>query len=320
MQNLQLPERWFQQNFLLWACFVLHDEEKNKPLEHKHNDFYELVIVAEGNAVQVLDDESETVAAGNVFLVHPGETHRYEMIRKFGIYNICFERPLLQFVTPFLSALPGYDMLLNKKKYAGTGNQRGCLRLAANHLHEVLQEAETMAEAFASRQAGFKVLMLASFLKLIYLVCKNSHFPGVQDMEVNARIAAVVEFIRHKYDTPLSLRSLAKYAGMSTASFRRHFTRMMGIAPIDYLLQFRLKNAREMLVIQDVSISDIAYRTGFQYGNYFARQFRKQYGMTPSEYRQMYAASISEKQQRVTDRNRSDLHWLDFHVTDRENS
>ena len=65
----------------------------------------------------------------------------------------------------------------------------------------------------------------------------------------------------------------------------RASTRALGQAPIDYLIERRLGAAMRLLRETDRPITDIALETGFSDSNYFARQFRRRTGTTPSAFR-----------------------------------
>ena len=76
---------------------------------------------------------------------------------------------------------------------------------------------------------------------------------------------------------------------MSESCFRHHFFAVTGVAPIRYLIRMRLKKA--LLLLTTVTpIADIARLSGFSDQNYFTRQFRKQFGITPNAFRKQYTA------------------------------
>lgn len=62
---------------------------------------------------------------------------------------------------------------------------------------------------------------------------------------------------------------------------------LLGTAPTEYLRELRLRKAAEMIREGGYSISQIAYRTGFNDSHYFSKAFRKRFGKTPTEYRKM---------------------------------
>ena len=63
------------------------------------------------------------------------------------------------------------------------------------------------------------------------------------------------------------------------------FKKVTGYSPIDYLLHVRLAKAGELLLKTSIPVSEIASDCGFNDSNYFSRQFRKTYGLSPRDYR-----------------------------------
>ena len=82
----------------------------------------------------------------------------------------------------------------------------------------------------------------------------------------------------------MSLAELAGRVGMSADHLGVLFKAELGMTPVEYRARLRLLRARELLVSTALPIRQIARETGFPDGNYFARVFRKEYGMTPREY------------------------------------
>jgi transcriptional regulator GlxA family with amidase domain len=76
---------------------------------------------------------------------------------------------------------------------------------------------------------------------------------------------------------------------MSKRHFIRSFQAAMGISPIAYLVQLRVTRGAALLLRAELSVTEIAFKVGFGDSNYFARQFHKLLGVTPSQYRQQQA-------------------------------
>ena len=76
---------------------------------------------------------------------------------------------------------------------------------------------------------------------------------------------------------------------MSKRSFLRAFQSAVGSAPIAYLIKLRLSRAATLLRRAGEGITSAAFKTGFNDSNYFARQFRKMFGLSPREYRKREA-------------------------------
>lgn len=85
---------------------------------------------------------------------------------------------------------------------------------------------------------------------------------------------------------PLPVAELARVAGMSRAHFTRTFTRATGLPPGEYVLGRRLEDAARLLVQgARLPVKEVAILTGFADPNYFAKAFRRHYGLSPTEFR-----------------------------------
>jgi len=96
-------------------------------------------------------------------------------------------------------------------------------------------------------------------------------------------IKRACEFIRTHYAQDLSLKQLSRVACLSPFYFQRLFLKNTGISPHDYLVQFRIKKARERLT-EGHSIAGVAVDTGFVDQSHFTRSFKRVTGITPGGY------------------------------------
>lgn len=101
-------------------------------------------------------------------------------------------------------------------------------------------------------------------------------------------------YIRTNYYNDITLEHLADIANLNKNYFARRFKHEIGVAPIEYLIDIRIKTARDMLIFEGNSIKQIAYDCGFKNPSYFNRVFRKYFGLTPGEYRDAFNISQTE--------------------------
>ncbi|WP_323748081.1 helix-turn-helix transcriptional regulator [Catenulispora rubra] len=78
---------------------------------------------------------------------------------------------------------------------------------------------------------------------------------------------------------------LAQLSTMSRASFARNFERVLGQTPMQYLTDWRLTLAREYLLADELTLEQIARRTGYSSPNAFAATFRRHVGLPPGRWR-----------------------------------
>ena len=86
-------------------------------------------------------------------------------------------------------------------------------------------------------------------------------------------------------EKPFDSESFARSNGISHTSFRRHFKAQMGMAPIQYLLELRMRKAKGLLMQTTLPIQIIAEECGFDNPLYFSRLFKQRTGLSPSEIR-----------------------------------
>ena len=91
------------------------------------------------------------------------------------------------------------------------------------------------------------------------------------------------------------MEDIAYYVGISRSHLFRSFQHYMSRSPKEYLTEYRIKQACHLLRETDLSVSAIAYSVGFENNLYFSKAFRKQKGLSPSEYRKEKAKMTGEK-------------------------
>ena len=97
-----------------------------------------------------------------------------------------------------------------------------------------------------------------------------------------------VTYVLDHFDQPIEVTRLAELAHLSVSQFDRRFKRLYQMTPMQYVLRVRTNAASEALTTSDRSIAEIAAACGFYDQSYFTKQFRRQFGHTPTAYRERY--------------------------------
>lgn len=96
-----------------------------------------------------------------------------------------------------------------------------------------------------------------------------------------------IEYVEAKYTSSnLTVESLSEQFGMSRVQLFRKTKALFGESPNDYIQQFRLKKASQLLVESELTVSEIAYQVGYSSPGYFATAFKGRYGCSPSEWKE----------------------------------
>lgn len=110
----------------------------------------------------------------------------------------------------------------------------------------------------------------------------------LQPLYVHERGKDILSFLHKHYQEKLSIAEIAARVGVSEKECIRSFKNMFHQTPMDYLIHYRLEQAKRLLLETEKPVTDIAFMTGFQSSAYFAKVFGKCYGVTPREFRKSH--------------------------------
>lgn len=102
-------------------------------------------------------------------------------------------------------------------------------------------------------------------------------------------VRIVKAFIEENFMQEINLSQLADMVSMNSSYLSSIFKKETGMAYSEYLIHCRLQQASKLLVETNLSISEVARQSGYQDARYFSKQFLKQIGLKPSEYRKLYS-------------------------------
>ena len=102
------------------------------------------------------------------------------------------------------------------------------------------------------------------------------------------RVARMIE--RGPADEAFPLERLAREAGLSPYHFLRTFKRVSGLTPHQFVCRARLRRAAAALVEGDAAVIDVAFDSGFGDVSNFNRAFRREFGLSPRQYRRRFAS------------------------------
>ena len=108
------------------------------------------------------------------------------------------------------------------------------------------------------------------------------------------------EWLQENCQGEVVLKDVAERFGMSVRTFNRRFKEATGTPPLQYLQVLRIDMAKELLQTSNLSISEIAYKVGYQDMGHFAGLFKKLLATTPSQYRATVRAKLFTAAEKIT--------------------
>jgi len=167
----------------------------------------------------------------------------------------------------------------------GVGNDSTLCQLTNPPLSSVDVDIQTVgykaAETLDSMMRGKPAPASPIRVEPLFVECRAStEFPAFDD----PALARAVHFIRTHCAEPIGLDAIAAHAGLSRSVLQRRFHQRIGRTVIEELTGVRLRKALELLRT-DLSVEEIAGRTGFIYPQNLGRCFRRHFGKSPKHFR-----------------------------------
>ncbi|MBQ9355032.1 MAG: helix-turn-helix transcriptional regulator [Clostridia bacterium] len=140
-----------------------------------------------------------------------------------------------------------------------------------------------LCEYWFKKKEGYRMQSLSLLYKILYTFVQNQLYL-TYDNNFN-KIQPAKEYLETHWDKETSLKELANLCCLSVAHFRHLFMKILNTTPMRYRNSLRILYAKDYLLQNEYSITEIANKCGFDDGNYFNRYFKKHTGVTPGQYR-----------------------------------
>lgn len=111
----------------------------------------------------------------------------------------------------------------------------------------------------------------------------------------NLYVRKAVEYIQNNFSNPLSVTDIAAYVGINRSYLCTLFRQELQMAPREYLTNYRITRAAELLMITELSIEGVAFSCGYQDALVFSKNFRAKMGCAPSVYRKRNLSAGKER-------------------------
>ena len=211
-------------------------------------------------------DGMNVIEAGDAFLYAPHEEQLYgqENQQPFASYWVHFT---------------GYGVL---DVLANTGlAQRRIIRLGQDGA--VVELFERIIEEIERKEKGYEMVAASLLMQIIGIIGRRMERGGATGFR-QEQIGPALERIHKQYGGRLSVAGLAALCHLSTSRFYALFRQHTGLSPQQYIIDFRLKKACELMRHTQLNIRQISSLCGFDDQLYFSKLFKKHMATTPSAW------------------------------------
>lgn len=231
---------------------------------------YQLVYIASGKAHFHFDGKEEIITAGHMVLYRPKEPQKYEYYaeEQTEAYWVHFTGGNVK------NIMRSYGIPDDRKVfYCGSGLEY------QQHFRMMIQELQLCRMDY---QEMLEIHLRQIFIMLHRYITASAK---VENSAIAEEIDESMLYFTEHYNHNISIEKYAASRHMSTSWFIRNFKQYTGFTPMQYILSIRISNAERLLETTEYNLTEIASIIGYDNPLYFSRIFKKQKGLSPSEYR-----------------------------------
>ncbi len=259
-----------------------HISTEQKPFHipvHWHEEM-EIIYIKKGSLRISIEGDLYEGKPGEIYLVNPGELHYMEVdVAPVDYYTILFPLEFVsfqandnmenEFMRPFRERNRQLTNDINTKRSMEKFEQRLENVIDLNHKKEGMYQLRTKGQ------------LVEMFAELSEEGC---FYEPV--MRKNTEVQRnMLTYIQEHYTEKLNLQMLANEFHMSEKYISRYFKEQFAISFIQYVAHLRMERARMLLRNSEMSITDVALSSGYPSVNFFIRNFKETYQITPLQYR-----------------------------------
>ncbi|WP_158962642.1 helix-turn-helix domain-containing protein [Myroides fluvii] len=247
---------------------------------------------------QVLDIEFVTNQEGvqMLFIMDDAFTYNHHLLRLVPQGTRHFQLPPSDFTMYYISIfipLDPYMALLQKLNIQYTSPPLQDLDTLENLLHksqfikpEMLDIIHIITQC--KRKGIFRKFYLQNKIEeLLFLQLEQCTYPVPIDIKISKedreKMHLAKQLITKKLCTPYTLKELAKQIGTNEFKLKTYFKLLFGTTVYGYVTQFKMIQAKQLLLETDLSIAAIADKLGYKTQNHFSTAFKKHFSYSPSE-------------------------------------
>lgn len=244
---------------------------------HVHSEI-EITSVTKGQGIFCVNGEEYSVKEGDILLIPPDYIHLAYSVDECeaSFFSIVFSpdcfnldnRIYTAYFKPFISHEISIPTL-----WTGEVTDYTQIKSLSDQIDELY---------FGG---GSELVCQARLLELWSLFYKRREVLDTEKVSYGNRLKESIDFMHENFGNHILIGEVAGLAHMSEGHFSRVFREYMKLSPIEYLLNLRIRESIRLLSATDMPIGEISLNCGFNDFSYFGKQFKKETGMTPREYR-----------------------------------
>lgn len=239
-------------------------------VQHTHN-CSELFYVIEGQGRFLIENQTYPVSVNDLVIVNPNVLHT----------EVSLNASPLKYI---VLGVEGLELTVT----SDNNNTNFCIINLKNIRETILHHLQNMLTEIENKKTGYELICQDLMEILIVLLGRQTNFSTMLtpvSKKTTRLCGSAKRYIDSHYQENVTLDQLAEICHVSKYHLAHVFTEEYGVSPINYLISKRISEAEHLLNTTDFSLSLISNTTGFSSPSYFAQIFKKQKGISPTEFR-----------------------------------
>jgi AraC-like DNA-binding protein/mannose-6-phosphate isomerase-like protein (cupin superfamily) len=231
---------------------------------------YYIVFITSGEGIfESAETKAYKVKAGHCFFLFPGVWHRYKPDLQHG-----WEEYWIGFKGPYPDMLMKNGFFSPQHPFVNVGHNGG-----------LLKSFQSLLDVASSAPIGYHQIICGYTLQILGMINAINQQEEHDQNPLGKLVSKAKFLMQASLEDPVNIEALVSEFPISYSKFRKSFKELTGQSPNQYHLDLRLKKAKELLDSTALSVSEIAYKTGFESAFYFSRLFKNKNGTSPKLYR-----------------------------------
>lgn len=233
--------------------------------------FYLIHFIISGHGTYNVGNMQHRLGPGDAFLIRPGKTVVYAADQT-DPWQYCF----------FAFNGQAAEQYLNRTGFAASD----VIHLDNPRIYDLVCET---TEMLSNYPRNMDMYALSQLMKMLLFFAEHHKDESIEKSHpIRPDIQTVLDYIAYHYADPITVMDMSRLVALERSYFCRTFKSAVGLAPKDYLTNFRLDKARYLLTETSMPIGKVSEAVGFRSFSSFSRLFTAQYQQSPSAYRKSF--------------------------------
>lgn len=239
--------------------------------------FYLIHYVISGSGIYTIRGTTYPVTRGQAFLIPPNESTVYtaDSDSPWEYCFFAFDGKMAQELVERTGFADSYVITIND-----------------DSICSLIEETAT--NLTSGKLINSDVFALTKLLEMIRFFVDSKGESQHQDHIMNNYVLLAINYIQYNYFNEISVASIADMLAINRSYFFRIFKSETGLSPVQYLNNYRIMKAKQLLIESTMPVSQVALATGFTTPSAFYRIFNLKFGVSPNQYRKACVERTSE--------------------------